>query len=70
VFNGVKEFRIEVTELSISVWANAKRKAGTNVPKHRGHYNILPFMFWNLWQTPDQSTIKKKAANIIRKDYK
>jgi hypothetical protein len=32
VFSGVKEFSIDVTELSISVCAIAKRKAGIKVP--------------------------------------
>jgi hypothetical protein len=33
VFNGVKEFKMEAIELSISLMAKANKKAGKKVPK-------------------------------------
>jgi hypothetical protein len=45
MFSGVKEFSIDVTELSISVCAIAKRKAGIKVP----NIEVIAINFHFLW---------------------
>jgi hypothetical protein len=68
VFNGVKEFRIEVTELSISVWANAKGKPAQtcqNIEVITIYFHLCFGIFGKLLKPINN---KKTAANIIRKD--
>ena len=45
VFKGVNEFKIELTELLICVWAKANKKAGKNVPKKA--VNAINFHLWS-----------------------
>src|SRR3970282_2808049 len=68
VFNGVKEFNMELTELSISVWANAKRKAGTKVPNMEVIAIYFHFPLGILGKLLKPINNKKIAANIIRKE--
>jgi hypothetical protein len=60
VFSGVKEFSIDVTELSISVCAIGK-KSRNKSPKHRSHRNKLPF-FFGIFDKLQPISNKKTAA--------
>ena len=68
VFNGVSEFNIELTELSICVCAIEKRNAGMNVPNNAVkamYFHFSPGIFGNV----RKPIIKRKvAAKTIRND--
>ena len=68
VFKGVKEFKIELTELSICVCAIANKYAGINVPniEVKAMYFHLYFGIFDKLLNPIST--KKRAANKIRKD--
>ena len=65
-FSEVKEFRIEATELSIPVIANAKKKAGNRVPNKElttTYFHWCFFIFFKLLN-PIKST-NTPAINVL-----
>ena len=68
VFKGVREFKIELTELSISVWAIANKYAGINVPNREVKAMYFHLYIGILDKLLNPINNKKTAAKIIRND--